>query len=142
MRIAFMLTGIGLAWAVAGTGAAPAQTMRTRTVVVFGADECPKSTNPDEVIVCARRPEEERYRIPKAIREEEKVPRQDNVSESRAALAEGRSGRTGIGSCSAAGAGGSMGCTRGLDVVKAGRAVAAGVEKASEPAEDGEAAGR
>jgi hypothetical protein len=139
MRISLMLTGLALGAGLgfATTGPAAAQNVRTRTVVVFGTDECPKSTNPDEVIVCARRPEEERYRIPKTIRDEEKVNREDNVAEKRAALAEGRSGKTGIGSCSTAGAGGSMGCTKGLDIIKGSRTVVTGIKKATEPTEDG-----
>jgi hypothetical protein len=37
------------------------------TLVVYGNDPCPRSTN-DEIIVCAREPESERYRIPKRFR--------------------------------------------------------------------------
>jgi hypothetical protein len=40
---------------------------RVSTLVVFGNDPCPKST-PNEVVVCARQPEGERYRIPKRLR--------------------------------------------------------------------------
>ena len=36
---------------------------RIRGVVVYGDDPCPQSTA-DEVVVCARRPDDERYRIP------------------------------------------------------------------------------
>jgi hypothetical protein len=112
---------------------------RARTVVVFGDDPCPKATNPDEIIVCARRPEEERYRIPKDLREQEKaaeIARQDQVGANRAALASGQASATGVGSCSAAGAGGWTGCTRGLNVVGAARTAVEGVKTATDPVDD------
>jgi hypothetical protein len=111
-------------------------TYRARTVVVFGKDECPKATNPDEVIVCARRPEEERYRIPKDIREQETIARKDQVGANRAALASGQASATGVGSCSAAGAGGWTGCSRGIDVVGAARTAVEGVKTATDPVDD------
>lgn len=37
-------------------------------LVVYGNDPCPKGEG-DEIIVCARKPESERYRIPKKLRE-------------------------------------------------------------------------
>ena len=43
------------------------QTERFETLVVFGTDPCPR-TKADEIVVCARRPESERYRIPKSLR--------------------------------------------------------------------------
>lgn len=112
---------------------------RSRTVQVFGDDPCPKADNPDEIIVCARRPEEERYRIPQALRAEERaaaIARQDQVGANRAALASGRASATGIGSCSAVGAGGIIGCTSGLDIVGGARTVVEGVKSATEPTDD------
>jgi hypothetical protein len=112
---------------------------RARTIVVFGDDPCPKATNPDEIIVCARRPEEERYRIPKDVREQEKaqaIAREDQVGANRAALASGQASATGVGSCSAAGSGGWSGCTKGLDVVGAGRTVVEGARRATDPVDD------
>ena len=40
---------------------------RVSTLVVYGNDPCPRSSA-DEIVVCARQPEDERYRIPKALR--------------------------------------------------------------------------
>ncbi|MEH6789847.1 hypothetical protein [Parasphingorhabdus sp.] len=40
-------------------------------MLAFGEDECPESID-GEIVVCARQPEEERYRIPKSVREKEK----------------------------------------------------------------------
>lgn len=112
---------------------------RARTIVVFGEDPCPKATNPDEIIVCARRPEEERYRIPKDLREQERaatIAREDQVAANRQALVSGRTAASGIGSCSTAGAGGMTGCTQGLNVVGAARTVVEGVRSATEPTDD------
>src|SRR6185369_12218595 len=36
-------------------------------IEVYGQDPCPQPTG-DEIVVCARRPEEERYRIPAPLR--------------------------------------------------------------------------
>ena len=41
---------------------------RYSTLVVFGSDPCPRSSE-NEVVVCARMPENERYRVPKRLRE-------------------------------------------------------------------------
>lgn len=134
---------LALAAAPLALAAAPAQaqdgTYRQRTVVVYGNDPCPKATNPDEILVCARRPEEERFRIPKDLREQERaedIARQDQVAANRTALVSGRTAATGTGSCSIQGAGGITGCTRGLDVVGAGRTIVEGVKTATEPVDD------
>ena len=132
-----------LATVIAPLAAVPAAAQdgnyRSRTVEVFGDDPCPKATNPDEIIVCARRPEEERFRIPKDIREAEKaaqIAREDQVAANRAAIVSGRTAATGIGSCSTAGAGGITGCTQGLNVVGAAKTVVEGVKAATEPVDD------
>lgn len=134
---------LGLAAAPLALVAVPAQaqdgTYRQRSVVVYGNDPCPTSTNPDEIVVCSRRPEEERFRIPKDIREQERaatIAREDQVAANRAALVSGRIAGTGTGSCSIQGAGGITGCTKGLDVVGVGRTVVEGVKTATEPVDD------
>jgi hypothetical protein len=134
---------LALALAAAPLAASPAAAQdtgyRSRTVVVFGNDPCPKADNPDEIIVCARRPEEERYRIPKDLREAEKaaqVAREDQVAANRAAIVSGRTAAAGIGSCSATGAGGITGCTLGLNVVGAAKTIVEGAKKATEPVDD------
>lgn len=45
---------------------------RIEAVVVYGDDPCPAGTN-GEIVVCARKPESERYRIPKELRSGQKV---------------------------------------------------------------------
>lgn len=137
----------GLVLAVAMPGllmaAAPALAQdgnyRSRTVLVYGDDPCPKSENPDEIVVCARRPEEERFRIPKNLREEERaatISRADDVGAQRAALASGRPTATGIGSCSSVGPGGMIGCTQGLNVGAAIRTTVDAARTATEPTDD------
>lgn len=88
---------------------------RQKLVTVFGTDECPKSTDPDEVIVCSRRPAEERYRIPDAVRTDRK-PDGPFEGVNRSALLGDPSGGAGggIGSCSAVGPGGGTGCNEAL----------------------------
>lgn len=44
---------------------------RHSILITYGEDVCPESTG-DEIIVCAQRPESERYRIPKELRAEAK----------------------------------------------------------------------
>ena len=87
----------------------PVHAQRTeRVLVIFGNDPCPTNGSGDEIIVCARRPEAERYRIPKELRPRSQSPdAQSWAVRSQSAL---ETGRTGTGSCSATGAGGWTGC--------------------------------
>ncbi len=138
MRMVLLSFGAVALAALAMPQAGDAQNYRSRTVLVYGDDPCPKATNPDEIVVCARRPEEERYRIPKEIREQEQaeIERRDNVGAQRTELASGRPSATGTGSCSAAGPGGMTGCTQGLSVVGAARTTVEGIRTATEPTDD------
>lgn len=45
---------------------------RIINLLVYGDDPCPQSKG-DEIVVCARKPESERYRIPKKLREKPAV---------------------------------------------------------------------
>jgi hypothetical protein len=84
---------------------------RVRSVIVFGTDPCPKSASPDEIIVCARQPDEDRYRIPPALRTGQGVP-VSNFTKNRGLMVQQSAGGAGgsIGSCSAVGPGGYTGC--------------------------------
>lgn len=44
---------------------------RINILITYGDDKCPEAEG-DEIVVCAQRPESERYRIPKELRETEK----------------------------------------------------------------------
>jgi hypothetical protein len=81
---------------------------RQSTLVVYGNDPCP-STGPDnEVVVCARRPEEERYRIPRRIRERQPT---ETSWASRVEGLEEESRPMRPNSCSPVGSNGFTGCT-------------------------------
>jgi hypothetical protein len=88
---------------------AGAQRERTRRLVVYGSDPCPRAASGDEIVVCARRPETERYRIPRELRDRAS---DDPENTSWAVRAESLEyvGRTGIQSCSTVGPGGVSGC--------------------------------
>jgi hypothetical protein len=88
-----------------------AQNGRISEIIVYGTDPCPRSTD-DEVVVCARKPEAERYRIPDKLREGGSL--QSRQSWANRAIAFETYGRTGINSCSPVGPAGFTGCTQQL----------------------------
>lgn len=91
------------------------------TVTVYGDDPCPAAQSPDEIVVCARRPEEERFRL----RTVEPVPGER--------IEQGGVGRTlgtddvrlagGTGSCTTVGPGGLTGCNKGINILAIGEAL-------------------
>jgi hypothetical protein len=85
---------------------------RTTTAVVYGNEACPKAEG-DEIVVCARRPEGDRYRIPKELRHKGD-PLSETAWSSRNELLEdaARAGRPG--SCSVVGTYGMTGCQNQL----------------------------
>lgn len=83
---------------------------RVNTLIIYGQDVCPEAPE-GEITVCARKSEEERYRIPAPLRES---PAARSESWSQRVLAYERVGRTGTNSCSAVGPGGVNGCTQKL----------------------------
>jgi hypothetical protein len=101
---------LGLAGgALAAVGSvAPAQSKGDISeIIVYGTDPCPRSTD-DQVVVCARKPESERYRIPERLRSGGSL--QSRQAWATRAKSFETVGRTGINSCSAVGPGGSSGC--------------------------------
>ena len=76
-------------------------------VIVYGNDPCPRSSN-NEVVVCARKPEGERYRIPEKLRSG--GPRQTREAWANRAKSIETVGSTGTFSCSPVGPGGYTGC--------------------------------
>ena len=116
-------TILGLAAAPAA-GQATADDVRIAEIIVYGDDPCPRSTE-DEVVVCARKPETERYRIPERFRES--GPIQTRQSWAARARSFEYVGRTGTMSCSAVGPGGHTGCLQNMiDRAKAEAREAAG----------------
>lgn len=83
---------------------------RTINLIVYGEDACPEPENAEEIVVCGRRPESDRYRIPKSLREkkEEAVPAQSWTTQMEALDQDMRHTRPG--SCSAVGSFGQSGC--------------------------------
>lgn len=86
---------------------ASAQQNAIAEIIVYGNDPCPRSTD-DQVVVCARRPEAERYRLPPNMRPGG-TPQQRTAWAQRAKSLE-TVGRTGINSCSPVGPAGHTGC--------------------------------
>ena len=80
-------------------------------IIVYGNDPCPRSTD-DQVVVCARRPETERYRIPPNMRQSG-TPQQMQSWAMRSKSLE-TAGNTGINSCSPVGPAGYTGCLEKL----------------------------
>lgn len=76
-------------------------------IIVYGNDPCPRSTD-DNVVVCARRPEADRYRIPERFRTG--GPRQLRETWVDKARQLETVSATGVNSCSPVGPGGHTGC--------------------------------
>ena len=91
-----------------GDGSQP----RQRFVTVFDNEACPKPSSVDEVVVCARLPGSDVFRIPERLRKAE--TRQSVLTQNRALLLGDGTGGAGnsIGSCSAIGPAGFTGCDR------------------------------
>ena len=89
----------------------PALAQRVNEIEVYGTDPCPRSTD-DEVVVCARKPEAERYRIPERLRES--GPRQTRESWANKAIAFETQMGNGLNSCSPIGPAGFTGCHQQL----------------------------
>ncbi len=96
---------------------------RVSTLVVYGDDACPRST-PDEVVVCARQPESERYRIPKELRKRPYNEARDGSWAGTAKVLEYVSRQGQPDSCSPTGSYGQTGCFRKfIEANRAARAV-------------------
>jgi hypothetical protein len=127
MKALLLAAGALLAAAPAGAQApsAPkaAAEPKISTMIVYGNDPCPPSTD-DTIIICGREDEKERYRIPKSLRGDPNDPKSQAWA-SRATALE-YAGRSGIGSCSTVGPGGASGCFN--QIVRQARA-----ERGSDP---------
>ena len=92
------------------TGEADAEKPQIASLIVFGNDPCPRSTD-GEIVVCARLPEGERYRIPKRFRGKRSAdaPAPDTWA-NRVSTLESVSRQGLPNSCSVVGSGGQTGC--------------------------------
>jgi hypothetical protein len=103
-----MAAGAAFAFALAALPMpATAQAGNVAEIIVYGNDPCPRSTD-DQVVVCARRPETERYRIPEKLRSN--GPPQAGQSWANKSKVLETVGDTGTFSCSPVGPGGYTGC--------------------------------
>lgn len=103
----------GLAPAMMLANAAPAAAQdeeRINQLIVYGDDVCPASTG-NEITVCARKDESERYRIPEALRLSDSPA---NVAWTQRVKSYEAVGNFGSLSCSPSGYGGWAGCTQQL----------------------------
>lgn len=78
-----------------------------RRVVIYGNDACPPSSA-NEVVVCSRRPERERDRIPSNLRETPPDPQGPSWAERARRLDD--ASPNGLNTCSPVGPGGNAGC--------------------------------
>jgi len=76
-------------------------------LILQSKDTCVGGT-PDEVVVCARRSERDRYRIPESLRDDQSKSGGEGWAARSQSLKE--TSDSGIGSCSTAGSGGASGC--------------------------------
>jgi len=84
---------------------------KTISIIVYGNDTCPPGKG-DEIVVCARQPESERYRIPKRFRDKKQDTAPNNSWTNKVRSTEDAS-RTAGGlpdTCSSVGTGGQSGC--------------------------------
>lgn len=84
---------------------------RVNQVIVYGDDPCPRASSPDEITVCARKSETERYRIPEQLRGIDTAQSRSWTDRVKAYETVGNFGTM---SCSPVGAGGFTGCTQQL----------------------------
>jgi hypothetical protein len=85
---------------------AEAQRRAVRQVVIFGNDPCPRGAG-DEIVVCARRPESDRYRLPPDTRTPAPADRQSALERDQDHR---EAADFGTDSCSTVGPGGQTGC--------------------------------
>ena len=107
LPLAFGGATLGLAAMLLPAAPALAQNAKVSEIIVYGTDPCPRSTD-DEIVVCSRKDERERYRIPERLRQGGSL--QARQSWAARARSFETVGATGINSCSPVGPGGFTGC--------------------------------
>ncbi len=79
---------------------------RDKVLIIYGNDKCPVS-NGEEIVVCVRKKESDRYRIPEELRDSFKGARPTWADRAQSIEYAGRGGTQ---SCSPVGPGGASGC--------------------------------
>ena len=105
---ALLVATLGLAALGAPAAAAPPEVRRI-AVTVYGEERCPTTTG-DEIVVCAREPESERFRIPRKLRERAKARSAPTAWGARVAATEQATRFTRPAGCSPVGSFGQSGC--------------------------------
>lgn len=107
-----LIAAIALVPAAAQQGPETGGGEKVSQAIVYGQDDCPAATG-DEIIVCARLPEAERYRVPEIFRGTDLLNPKNEAWANKVVALE-RVGRFGTDSCSPVGLGGFTGCTQSL----------------------------
>lgn len=116
--------GVPAPEAAAAAPQTPVEEIPVNQQIVYGDDPCIGETE-EEIVICVRFPEEERYRIPPNLRNNPDDPA--NQAWANRAIELSYVGRSGIGSCSPTGPGGMTGCFNQL--VQQARAERAGSDQ-------------
>jgi hypothetical protein len=105
-----MLAMVSASSVCAQAGAQNAPDEKINQLIVYGNDQCPESKG-EEIVVCARMAEKERYRIPTSLRDDPNDIRKDSWT--NRVVAYEYVAAAGTMSCSPTGAGGFTGCGLG-----------------------------
>ena len=109
---ALFLAGSLFALPAAAQEADTSAAEKINQVIVYGNDQCAPSAA-DEIVVCNRLPEQDRYRVPQLFRGGDPLDPRNQAWLNRVTTME-RVGRFGTDSCSPVGLGGFTGCTQAL----------------------------
>lgn len=101
--LAFVAAALGVATLAPPPAFAQA---RDKVLIIYGDDKCPVS-NGEEIVICSRKAEAERYRIPEELRDSFKGARPSWAERAQSIEYAGRGGTQ---SCSPVGPGGASGC--------------------------------
>lgn len=101
-----LVATIAIASALVSPAMAQDSEEKINQLIIYGDDPCPESTD-DQITVCARKDESERYRIPAPLRSSESP---QNDAWNNRVLAYETVGKNGTLSCSPVGGGGWTGC--------------------------------
>lgn len=82
--------------------------IKVNQVIVYGDDPCPPGTD-DTIVVCARRSENDRFRVPESLRGVDPTNPENDAWANKAEQLQ-YVGRSGIQSCTPSGIGGATGC--------------------------------